>query len=991
MKWERLSFKRSLWLPSLVIAALVVGCDDEPQDTGPQAGAGGAGNQGGAAGAGNAGGAGGAGNEGGAGGEMTPDVGMGGDGGMGGAGGAPPNLCEPNPCTGDQVCDPTTGACLEPAMCDSDDDCLEGRICEAPSCVPGCGSDEECVGTAAGDFCNPDTNRCMTCFLDEHCPGLQLCDVESAACIEANVCRSGVDCLGDRVCVDGACADGFDCARDGCPDGRVCVNAECILPPDGTCQNNDQCPFGQICNVDTCEPCSADEQCPGNQVCVEGPEGPVCGEPLACVNDDDCVGLRTCVENECVAAICDDGDDAFEPNNALATPQVLMGAQSWPDLLSCDPDWYQIDVPADAQLTVSIRQADAAGDLDLFLVNGDGRTLGSSETLQLLESVTVGPFEGGAVTSVYVEVRPEELVNPVRYTLEVEIIEGGDVCIDDAGEDGVGDDTVETAQVLRAEGEQEVDGLVNGRLCPMDDDYYSIHLTAGERFAIDAEIDINDLTLEVTLIPPVGPEQTTRYGRGIVPEPIDIFPINATGEYILRARAVDGAGDYRLVITAIDADLQRICDDARDALPISLAGGVGQVIDRLPAPVAGQPQGNNELNVMTATCAPPGEGSEAVYVINVDQPQLLMARVTGLGTGTLGDPLVSVRSVCEQAASELACNDDVPSPLFPMLYSINPAELRVPLDRAGQYYVIVEGVDGGDQRDFQLDLESRQLGAAPPNDSCLEAENLVFMDGEASTTVLLDQAEDDHEGSCIGIGGPDAVYRLNLEQPASVRVSLDADFAVGAWISPVCGDAEIEAACGVGLDVALLPAGEYFLGIEGASATSRGRVRVQVQVDEARTDQLNETCDGALALDPAGGEINGDTRAAEDDHRLGEDNVCTGHDTRGGDLAYALSVPNGERVRVEVNPIGGWDASLYVTSACGDLLGNCIAGSDGALSERVVITANGAEGGSSDFNIIVDGTQGERGPFTLSWGPVECLADNECPAGRCVDDRCVND
>lgn len=996
---ERLSFRSPTngWIPrtssprsmrlvgplGLLIMSLAVGCDDGGGESTPPGGSGGGGGMitGGSGGGGTGGDIGGSGGAGGTGGDVG---GAGGEiGGNGGAGGSP-SLCADAGCTGDQVCDPTTGACLEPAMCDGDDDCLPGRICDAPTCVPGCESDEECVGTGQGDYCNPE-GRCVPCYLDEQCPGNQLCNVMANACEEPEICQSSRDCVGARECVGGACEDPFNCAQDGCPEGRECQAGECILIDDG-CATNAECPFGEVCVDEICGRCTADEQCPGNQICGDGADGNTCVEPLACVDDDDCVGLRTCVDNICVAS-CDGIEDAFEPNDGIATPAVLMSAQSWPGLLSCDPDWYQFEIPAGAQMTVSARQADADGDLDLFVFTGDGVELGRSSTPQLLESVTVGPFDGDQPTTVYIEIRGEEPVNPVRYTLSVTLIEGGDVCIDDPREGGVGDDSAETATSLRAEGQQELGGVVQGRLCPADDDYYSLYLAAGERFSIDAEIDVNDLTLELVLTPPAGPTLTARYGRGIVPDPIEIPVVGATGVYTLQVRAVDGAGDYRLLLSAVDRDLQNLCDQARAALPISLAGGQASLEDRLPAPEPGR----QEINIMTATCAPAGEGSESVYTINVDQPQLLTARVTGLGEGTLGDPVISVRATCEQVGSELGCNDDLPNEDMPLIAMANPAEVRVPLQQAGLYYVIVEGVNAGDQRDFRLDLESRVLGAAPTNDTCLNAQNLVLMDGEARATVLLDQAVDDHEGSCLGAGAPDAIYRLSLDRPASVRVTLDATFAVGAWISPVCDDPEIEAACGTGIDVPLLPAGDYYIGVEGVTATSRGRVAMRVVVDEPPVDLANETCGTAQDLQAGAGEISGDTRAAEDDHRLGAENRCTGDDTRGGDVAYRLSVPNGERIRVAATPVGGWDLSLYVTSGCADLLGTCVAGSDGALEEQVVITANGPDGGTTDFNIIVDGAKGEAGPFQLSWGPVECLADNECPGGRCVDDRCVND
>ena len=63
-------------------------------------------------------------------------------------------------CIGLQTCNGETGECEEPAVCDADEDCFDGRICEDTLCQPGCG-DMGCptalVCDSAGRRCPPRT------------------------------------------------------------------------------------------------------------------------------------------------------------------------------------------------------------------------------------------------------------------------------------------------------------------------------------------------------------------------------------------------------------------------------------------------------------------------------------------------------------------------------------------------------------------------------------------------------------------------------------------------------------------------------------------------------------------------------------------------------------------------------------------------------------------------------------------------------------------
>jgi hypothetical protein len=90
----------------------------------------------------------------------------------------------PSACTGDQYCEPDSGACVE---CLNYTQCLTGQVCTNGSCG-GCGVDGDCNPDSGLPFCNPET-RCSEC----KCPpdaggGLMTCP--STAC-DSGLCISG--------------------------------------------------------------------------------------------------------------------------------------------------------------------------------------------------------------------------------------------------------------------------------------------------------------------------------------------------------------------------------------------------------------------------------------------------------------------------------------------------------------------------------------------------------------------------------------------------------------------------------------------------------------------------------------------------------------------------------------------------------------------------------------------------------------------------------
>ncbi len=117
---------------------------------------------------------------------------------------APDNTCQPNVCDANMtdcprgVCEVATGQCVNPPSCEATQDCVDDNVCLSGQCTP---RDQAC-GEAG-------------------CPGNQLCviDATSAACQEdeGQGCESALDCTGDRICAQGACADAPACPAEDVP------------------------------------------------------------------------------------------------------------------------------------------------------------------------------------------------------------------------------------------------------------------------------------------------------------------------------------------------------------------------------------------------------------------------------------------------------------------------------------------------------------------------------------------------------------------------------------------------------------------------------------------------------------------------------------------------------------------------------------------------------------------------------------------------------
>ncbi|MBM4321710.1 MAG: hypothetical protein FJ125_17675, partial [Deltaproteobacteria bacterium] len=382
------------------------------------------------------------------------------------------SCAEQRPCPGLQLCEGETLLCEEPPRCATDGDCLAWRVCEAHVCGPPCAAD--------GD-----------------CPAAQSCDQASGHCREPAVCRDDEDCLAGRACEQGSCFDSqcgehADCAIGSCIDRRCgeepepachealpCPAAGVCLPlgfcaADGPCQADADCPAeAPLCHRRTgrCGYCRDRSDCTPAELCWKGQ----CRLGARCSADADCPGARRCRAELCEPADACPGD-RFD---GLPEPP-LLAARTYTGLLLCDgtEDSYRVAVRAGQGLQIVLRHALATGDLGLILLGAGGApVLATSETAYGVERVVVDGRPAAQEVELVVRGRAGFSTG---YSLDLRQLEAA-TCAPDGWEGWTGNDDAAHAAAFGIDLPPIFLGTVShaARLCPGDEDWYSVDLGAG--------------------------------------------------------------------------------------------------------------------------------------------------------------------------------------------------------------------------------------------------------------------------------------------------------------------------------------------------------------------------------------------------------------------------------------------------------------------------------------------------------------------------------
>lgn len=301
----------------------------------------------------------------------------------------------------------------------------------------------------------------------------------------------------------------------------------------------------------------------------------------------------------------------------------------------------------------------------------------------------------------------------------------------------------------------------------------------------------------------------------------------------MRAKAVP-PGVYTVVVDAYDQMRSGPIDVTVELLP---AITNETCATPLPMPVDG---GSVSVDLsgagddLAASCNTAANSRDVVYQFTLTAPSDVTAIVSAGDGGA--DPVVSVRgSPCSagaDAGNELACVD-----------TLKPSE-RVSLRGlgAGTYYLVVEGY--GEQGSGPVTVTGTVTPPVPypPNDLCAAARVIDFSAAASSTfTVDTSDGRSDYEGTCApnGTGGRDVVYTFTLTAPKFLTVTTET--AAGDEVDPVVYLRSGSCETGPQLDCQddflapeliqrSLPAGTYFLFIDGYGPSGSGPTRVTVSV-----------------------------------------------------------------------------------------------------------------------------------------------------------------
>jgi hypothetical protein len=273
--------------------------------------------------------------------------------------GANPVVCMvSDQCHSVGTCDPTTGACSNPARadgttCNDSNACTSGETCQSGVCQSGtvkvCVAAGPCTGvgtcdTASGQCSNPalangtvcsDGNACtqldtcqsgvctganpVVCTATDACHSAGVCNTSTGACTNPNapngtICNDGNACTSGDKCQTGACSG----TAVACPLPAACHTTGVCDPASGVCSNPNAvdgapCNDGNACTqTDTCQSgtcvgsnpvmCMASDQCHSVGVCNSATG--VCSNPNA-TNGIVCNDGSLCTTNDrCQSGVC---------------------------------------------------------------------------------------------------------------------------------------------------------------------------------------------------------------------------------------------------------------------------------------------------------------------------------------------------------------------------------------------------------------------------------------------------------------------------------------------------------------------------------------------------------------------------------------------------------------------------------------------------------------------------------------------------------------
>jgi hypothetical protein len=235
-------------------------------------------------------------------------------------------------------------------------------------------------------------------------------------------------------------------------------------------------------------------------------------------------------------------------------------------------------------------------------------------------------------------------------------------------------------------------------------------------------------------------------------------------------------------------------------------------------------------SMFALSCQGRGVGPDQAYTFSLDRRRRVRVREQ-----SDFDALLSLRAACE--GDELLCSDDSPS---------GHAQLTKEL-ASGSYYLVVDGYTRGDGGDYVLALE--QADPPPAVDHIQRCGSLPNLAEGVFQEIDTFHEPASTDASCAEEGAPEALFMFVLREARHVRVfASEFEFEPVFSLRRACEYLESEVVCAAlprrsapsfesseqlvfELD---LPAGDYMLGVDGATRDAMGAGTVRLQTQKAQ-------------------------------------------------------------------------------------------------------------------------------------------------------------
>ncbi len=367
----------------------------------------------------------------------------------------------------------------------------------------------------------------------------------------------------------------------------------------------------------------------------------------------------------------------------------------------------------------------------------------------------------------------------------------------------------------------------------------------------------------------------------------------------------------------------------------------------------------NAYDHVHASCGDDAKGADMPFHFDVGQ----RSRVRMTEHSDDFAPIVHVRRVCTDDQTEVGCYDTTSAT------QDNEAAFVGILDPGG-YTVFADSSDENADGRFTLTSEvAPETGSGAPGDGCSDAVPLAphsttDVDGDTFT------ARDDIAGKCSGAGAADVVYRIDLPRRSRLEVRMTREEGGGASgghvfvLQRTCGDRASELGCGASIDQ-LLPAGTYFLAVDGATAAGLGKFSFEYDVVDVSAQE--SACKTAPLLSD-GQKVSGDTSGAGNRFAT---SCGGGRGASSPDRLYRIVLRHRATVRVTLST-PTWDGVLAIRRSCleppgssGPHTAEAVCNNDAEDAHHSRATAVLDPG---TYYVLVDGHRvGNKGRYTLEY------------------------